>query len=62
MSIESCDLKVESLKSKLKRYTELQDKIKDNQQIETMLIKADMRLEELESQKQPKIFNHDVGS
>jgi DNA repair exonuclease SbcCD ATPase subunit len=54
LSVESCDLKVESLNSKLKRYTELQDKIKDNQQIETMLIKADMRLEELESQKTSK--------
>jgi DNA repair exonuclease SbcCD ATPase subunit len=54
LSVESCDLKVESLNSKLKRYTELQDKIKDNQQIETMLIKADMRLEELETQKTSK--------
>jgi DNA repair exonuclease SbcCD ATPase subunit len=54
LSVESCDLKVESLNSKLKRYAELQDKIKDNQQIETMLIKADMRLEELETQKTSK--------
>jgi DNA repair exonuclease SbcCD ATPase subunit len=54
LSVESCDLKIESFNSKLKRYFEIQDKIKDNQQIETMLIKADMRLEELESQKTTK--------
>jgi DNA repair exonuclease SbcCD ATPase subunit len=54
LSVESCDLKIESLNSKLKRYLEVQDKIKDNQQIETMLIKADMRLEELETQKTSK--------
>jgi len=51
LSVESCDLKIESFNSKLKRYFEIQDKIKDNQQIETMLIKADMRLDELETQK-----------
>jgi DNA repair exonuclease SbcCD ATPase subunit len=54
LSVESCDLKIESFNSKLKRYFEVQDKIKDNQQIETMLIKADMRLEELETQKTSK--------
>jgi DNA repair exonuclease SbcCD ATPase subunit len=54
LSVESCDLKIESFNSKLKRYFEIQDKIKDNQQIETMLIKADMRLDELETQKTSK--------
>jgi DNA repair exonuclease SbcCD ATPase subunit len=56
VSIESCDLKINTLKDKLKRWEEIQDKIKENQKIETQLIKADLRLEELERDK-TKIIN-----
>ena len=42
------------LKDKLKRYEEIQDKIKQNQQIDTMLIKADLRLDELDGMKRTK--------
>jgi DNA repair exonuclease SbcCD ATPase subunit len=51
ISIESCDLKISSLKDKLKRWEEIQDKISENQKIEGQLIKADLRLEELEREK-----------
>jgi DNA repair exonuclease SbcCD ATPase subunit len=54
LSIESCDLKMGVLKDKLKRYEEIQDKIKQNQQIDTMLIKADLRLDELDGMKRTK--------
>jgi len=54
LSIESCDLKMGMLKDKLKRYKEIQDKIKQNQQIDTMLIKADLRLDELDGMKRTK--------
>lgn len=51
ISIESCDLKIGSLKDKLKRWEEIQDKISENQKIDAQLIKADLRLEELEREK-----------
>ena len=51
VSVESCDLKISSLKDKLKRWEEIQDKIQENQKIEGQLIKADLRLEELEREK-----------
>lgn len=51
VSVESCDLKISTLKDKLKRWEEIQDKIQENQKIETLLIKADLRLEELERDK-----------
>jgi DNA repair exonuclease SbcCD ATPase subunit len=54
ISIESCDLKIGTLKDKLKRYEEIQDKIKQNQQIDSMLIKADLRLDELDGMKRTK--------
>ena len=54
LSIESCDLKIGTLKDKLKRYVEIQDKIKQNQQIDSMLIKADLRLDELDGTKRTK--------
>jgi DNA repair exonuclease SbcCD ATPase subunit len=56
VSIESCDLKISTLKDKLKRWEEIQDKIQENQKIETQLIKADLRLEELERDK-TKVIN-----
>jgi len=54
LSIESCDLKIGTLKDKLKRYEDIQDKIKQNQQIDSMLIKADLRLDELDGLKRTK--------
>ena len=51
VSIESCDLKISSLKDKIKRWEEIQDKIQENQKIDSMLIKADLRLDELDNQK-----------
>ena len=51
VSIESCDLKITSLKDKIKRWEEIQDKIQENQKIDSMLIKADVRLDDLDIQK-----------
>lgn len=51
VSVESCDLKIGALKDKLKRWEEIQDKIQENQKIDGQLIKADLRLEELEREK-----------
>ena len=51
ISVESCDLKITSLKDKLKRWEEIQDKISENQKIDAQLIKADLRLEQLEVEK-----------
>ena len=51
VSVESCDLKIENLRQKIKSWEEIQDKIQENQKIESMLIKADLRLDELETQK-----------
>jgi DNA repair exonuclease SbcCD ATPase subunit len=45
LSIESCDLKISGLEDKLKRWDDVQDKIKTNDQIDSMLIKADLKLE-----------------
>ena len=61
LSIEGFDLKIGNLKDKLVKYSELQDKIKENEKIETLLIKAGMRIEELErekTQKQSSIYNN----
>jgi len=52
ISIESYDLKISNLKQKLNRYTELQDKISENIKIDGLLIKAGMRIDELEYEKQ----------
>ena len=60
VSIESCDLKVESLKDKLKRWEEVQDKIKENDSIDAMLIKADVRLDDLENKK--KTLNTNISN
>ena len=56
VSVESCDLKISALKDKIKRWEEIQDKIQENQKIDGQLIKADLRLEELERDK-TKISN-----
>jgi len=51
ISVESCDLKITSLNDKLKRWEEIKDKIQENQKIDSLLIKADVRLDELELQR-----------
>jgi DNA repair exonuclease SbcCD ATPase subunit len=51
ISVESCDLKISGLKDKIRRWEEIQDKIQENQKIDSQLIKADLRLEELEREK-----------
>jgi DNA repair exonuclease SbcCD ATPase subunit len=57
LSIESCDLKIGGLKGKLDRWSDVQDKIKENTQIDSMLIKADVRLDELDHLKKQKSTN-----
>ena len=54
LSIESCDLKIGTLKGKLDSWGKVQDKIKENTKIDEMLIKADLRLDELENIKKNK--------
>lgn len=51
ISLESNDLKLVQAKDKLKRYEEVQDKIKKNNDIETQLIKAGLRIDELIGEK-----------
>jgi DNA repair exonuclease SbcCD ATPase subunit len=51
VSVESCDLKIGSLNDKIKRWEEIQDKIQENQKIDSLLIKADVRLDELENKR-----------
>jgi len=51
ISIESYNLKIEKLNEKLTKYEEIQEKISANNRIEEMLIKANVRLDELESEK-----------
>jgi DNA repair exonuclease SbcCD ATPase subunit len=60
VSVESCDLKIESLKDKIKRWEEVQDKIKENDSIDAMLIKADVRLDDLEGKK--KTLNTNISN
>jgi DNA repair exonuclease SbcCD ATPase subunit len=57
LSIESCDLKIGGLKGKLDRWGDVQDKIKENTKIDEMLIKADLRLDELDHLKKQKNAN-----
>ena len=51
LSIESFDLKIKGLQEKLTKYNELQDKITSNEKIETQLIKAGLRLDDLDVEK-----------
>jgi DNA repair exonuclease SbcCD ATPase subunit len=54
LTVESCDLKIFSLKDKIKRWEEVQDKIKINDQIDSMLIKADIKLDGYDKQLKDK--------
>jgi hypothetical protein len=51
ISVESCDLKISSLKTNLKGGKKFRIRFQENQKIEGQLIKADLRLEELEREK-----------
>jgi DNA repair exonuclease SbcCD ATPase subunit len=64
LSIESCDLKIEGLKNKIKRWEEVQDKIQTNDKIDSLLIKADLKLEsygQLLKEKQNKISTNNFS-
>jgi len=50
-TLESNNLKLEQSEEKLKRYEEVQDKIKKNNEIEAQLVKANMRIDELIGEK-----------
>ena len=51
LTIEGFDLKIKGLQDKLTKYNELQDKITSNEKIETQLIKAGLRLDDLDVEK-----------
>jgi DNA repair exonuclease SbcCD ATPase subunit len=53
-TIENYHLKIGGLQTKLTEYDKMLDKIKANEHIDTMLIKANMRLEDLDRQKTQK--------
>jgi DNA repair exonuclease SbcCD ATPase subunit len=50
-TIENYQLKIDGLQSKLTEYDKMLDKIKENEHIDSMLIKADIRLSDLETSK-----------
>jgi DNA repair exonuclease SbcCD ATPase subunit len=51
LSFESTELKLNQSKDKLKRYEEVQDKISKNNEIDSQLIKANLRIDELITEK-----------
>ena len=51
LSLESTELKLTQVKDKLKRYEEVQDKIKKNNEIDAQLVKAGLRIDELINEK-----------
>jgi len=51
LSIEGFTMKIENLNDKLLKYEQAQEKISANNKIDELLIKANLRLEELERQK-----------
>jgi DNA repair exonuclease SbcCD ATPase subunit len=51
LSLESTELKLSQVKDKLRRYEEVQDKIKKNNEIDAQLIKANLRIDELINEK-----------
>lgn len=51
VSLEASKLKLERVKDKLKRYEESQEKIKKNQELEAQIVKAQLRIDDLISQK-----------
>ena len=51
LSLESTQLKLNQVKDKLKRFEEVQDKIKKNNEIDAQLVKAGLRIDELINEK-----------
>jgi DNA repair ATPase RecN len=51
LSLESTQLKLNQVKDNLKRYEEVQDKIKKNNEIDAQLVKAGLRIDELINEK-----------
>jgi DNA repair exonuclease SbcCD ATPase subunit len=51
LNIESFNMKIEKLNEKLTKYEQAQEKIQANNKIDELLIKADIRLDELEREK-----------
>ena len=51
VSLEAAKLKLERVKDKLKRYEESQEKIKKNQELDIQIVKSQLRIDELISQK-----------
>ena len=51
LNIESCELKINNLRDKIKKYNEIQDKIKDNERIDGLLVKSSLRMDELSTLK-----------
>ena len=51
IQLESSELKLGQAKDKLKRYEEVQDKIKKNNDIDAQLVKAGLRIDELINEK-----------
>jgi DNA repair exonuclease SbcCD ATPase subunit len=51
LSVERFQLMIDSLKTKLERYSEVQDKIVENNKTDGLLIKAGIRIDELEGEK-----------
>ena len=51
LSIESYDLRISNLQDKLKKYNDLQDKISENNKLESLIIKAGVKLDELDVEK-----------
>ena len=51
ISVESFNMKIEKLNDKLTKYEQAQEKIQANNKIDELLIKADIRLNDLETEK-----------
>ena len=51
LTLESINLKLNSAKEKLSRYREVQDKIKKNNEVDSLLIRANSKIDELISEK-----------
>ena len=51
LSVERFQLMIDALKTKLERYSEVQDKIIENNKTDGLLIKAGIRIDELEGEK-----------
>jgi len=51
LSLESNQFKITKLEDNLKKYYEIQDKISENDKLETLIIKAGLKLDELEVEK-----------